>query len=179
MQPLFTSFSSHLAIAHIKTSDLRVEGQSLSTLHANESKNYRARAVESKIIQHTAIHQSSQSQPLPIMSENATPPSTPPPTPSTPPPPAPPSTFSVELMTTEVAIPPALARIEPVRIIYAFSFEAPQARDRRDERHTQEAGETRHVVYSLAATYSFAALQVSLRRRRALGLAPGSIRVLR
>ena len=35
------------------------------------------------------------------MSENTTPSTTPPPTPSTPPPPAPPSTFSVELMTTE------------------------------------------------------------------------------
>ena len=131
--------SSHLAIARTKTSDLRVEGQSLSTTTPTNRNNYRARADESKIIQHTAIHQSSQSQPLAIMSENTTPLSTPPPTPSTPPPPAPPSTFSVELMTTEVAIPPALARIEPVRIIYAFSFEAPQARDRRDERHTQKA----------------------------------------
>ena len=45
----------------------------------------------------------------------------------------------------------ALARIEPVRIIYAFSFEAPQARDRRDERHTQEAAEARHVVYRLCS----------------------------
>ena len=57
----FHKLSSHLSIAHTKTRFTRVEGQSLSTFHANESKEPRARAVESKIIQHTAIHHSSQS----------------------------------------------------------------------------------------------------------------------
>ena len=43
------------------------------------------------------------------------------------------------LDATQVDIVRRAVAIAPVRIIHTFSFEAPQARDRRDERHTQKA----------------------------------------